>query len=220
MIATEDIILLIRQAINECTTVDDSFSQEVDSALIDFVKLAAPLVALEAPVNFQQIETKTFQKSNPQYFFTRPDSLTGIRVPVPDNFCRFLSLRADQWPYAVSRIMPDNSPEFLNQYSSVHGIGAGPGAPMAFLSSELEGGTLKTFIIGHAVKGADNVQLAYVPQPVVSSAEITMDSRLQTPLVYYAASLYLQSIADVSGSKAALDTAQLYITQLSKSTIL
>ena len=207
MIATNELIRLIRTAINEISTQNDTFSEWVDAALVDFIRLAAPLLVMEVPAAYQTIENKMYIKSTDNCFFKRPDGMYGIKIALPDNFCRFTSMRSASWAYPVTHILPDTDPSFQIQYSTVPGIGTGSSSPLVFLSSELDEGILKQSIIAHAIKETEDFILAFVPKPEVSETEVKLDVRLQEALALYAAALYLQSIGDAGGSKAAYDAA-------------
>ncbi len=215
MIAAELLIRLIRQAINEASTTGDTLSEEVDVALIDFAMMAAPSVIMEVAPAYHTTVNMPGHKSDSHFFSIRPDGKTIIRIPLPDDFCRFVSLRAETWVYPASILYSDGNAQFAAQYSTEPGIGAGPATPLVFLSSELDSnGELKSFIVGHSLDKPENFVLSYVGTPVVSMEEVMVDARLQNALAYYAAALYLQSILDVNGSKAALDMAMNFIQKL------
>ena len=215
MIVLEGLLQKIRHAVNEAATAGDDFSTMVDEALVDFVGLAAPLVVLQAPAVCQVVDSVTYSKNDAACFFTRPDGMTALRITVPEDFCRFISLKAESWVKSVSAIYADTHPSFQNQYSPVPGIGAGPYSPLVYLSSELdEEGMLLMQIIAHAMSKPEACVLSYVKNPEVSDTAVRMDSRLENALAYYTAAFYLQSIDDVTGSQAALNTSKSLIETL------
>lgn len=210
-------IPLIRHALNEASVTDDDFSKMVDASLLDFIKLASPLLVMQAHPVFQIIDNITYKENQSENFFIRPDGLTAIKVSEPDDLCRFIALKATSWNYPVTLVYADTDPLFKNQYSSVPGIGCGASSPLIFLSSMINNeGLLQTYFIGHAIESPEPFVFSYVKNPSVTETEINMNEILANPLAYYTASLYLQSIQDINGSKAAYDTAQLLVQELNK----
>lgn len=215
MIAVDKLISVIRQAVNEASTASDGFSSEVDALLLDFARTAAPWVLLKVPAAYQVVYSHTYDKADDSLFFERPDGMTAVLLPVPDDFCRFISMRAQEWKTSVSVIYPDSHPLFARQFSPVAGVGSGPYSPAVFLTSELTPeGSLSSHIVAHSVSAPCPFTLSYVRTPDFSGSEIDIDERLTDALAYYAAGLYLQSIGDVNGSKAANDTSLSLITNL------
>ena len=156
-----------------------------------------------------------FQKEQTDNFFQRPDGMTAIKVPLPEDFCRFVSFKADTWLYPVTVLMSDGHSSFSSNYSIIPGIGNGPASPVAYLTTEVNaGGELSSYIVGHSLAESENFVLTYISSPQISDVEIQMDERLTNALSYYAASLYLQSITDANGSKSAYDMYQNIIAKL------
>lgn len=215
MIAARQLILRVREIINEVATEGDDFSEMIDEALLSFVQMAAPMLIIEVSPIYLFSETVNYLKSDTRYFFTRPDGMTAIKLPVPEDFCRFISFHAESFPTPANIVYSDMNPLFKNQYSPVPGIGAGPSSPFVFLSSELDNeGILKSHIIAHAVKQPESFRFSYVKTPEISEEQVNMDIRLQDALAYYTASLYLQSIGDLNGSKSAFDAAGALVQHL------
>lgn len=215
MIAAENIIRLTRQVINEVATEGDELSTEVTSSILDFVRIAAPVVVMDVSVHYHIVKSITFQKNQAVNFFQRPDGMTAIKVLLPEDFCRFVSLKADSWLYPVTMLMSDGHSSFASNYSIIPGIGNGPASPVAYLTTEVNnGGELSTYIVGHSLAESENFVLTYISSPQISDSEIQMDERLTNALSYYAASLYLQSISDANGSKSAYDMYQNIIAKL------
>lgn len=212
MIALEQIIRLVRQAINEYATVGDELSAEIDASLIDFIKVSAPIIVMEVSPAYHIAKTVSYDKTASEYFFQRPDGMTVIKIPLPYDFCRFVSMKADSWLYPAVMLYSDGHSSFQANYSVIPGIGSGPSSPKAYLTSVPD--STNSYIVAHSVVEADNFVLSYISVPEVTDSGITMDSRLDKALAYYAASLYLQSISDVNGSKGAFDNAQNIIAKL------
>lgn len=219
MIATNQFLKLVRAAINEFSTQEDTFSQETDSTLISFASMAAPMLVMEVPAAYQVTETLTVSKDSAENFFTRPDSKTVVCVPVPDDFCRFVSFKADGWRVPVNVLYEQSSPRYPSQYSTSPGVGAGTAAPVVFLVVNQMGDTYKSFLEGHSLPAPADCTLVYVKTPQVSDVQIEIDTRLSGAMAYYTASLYLQSINDVNGSKGAYDFAQNLIVKLNSTSI-
>lgn len=215
MIAAENVIQLVRQAINEFATEGDELSTEVTSSILDFIRIAAPVIVMDVSVAYHICKTVAFDKSVSANYFQRPDGMTAIKIPLPQDFCRFVSVKADTWLYPATILFSDGNAGFASNYSVIPGIGNGPSSPAVFLTTEVgDSGELSSYIVGHSLASAENFILSYVASPQVSETEIHMDERLSDALAYYAAGLYLQSISDVNGSKAAYDMYQNIIAKL------
>lgn len=220
MIATDNLLSLVRNAVNEMSTVGDDFSAMVDDALISFVSMAAPMLALEVLPVYQQTVSVSYTAADNENFYMRPDGRTVARVPVPENFCRFISFFADGWHSPVGVIRLQNSPLYSSQLSSSPGVGSGSASPSVFLVEKFEDGILSSFIEGHSLPAPSAFTLSYTPVPQVNETQVDLDARLSGALAYYTASLYLQSINDPNGSKAAYDMAQNLIVKLNSISII
>ena len=214
MIATDNLLSLVRNAVNEMSTTGDDFSTMVDDALISFVSTAAPMLAMEVRAVYQQTVSVSHTAADNDNFYKRRDGRTVARVPVPENFCRFISFFAEGWSSPVGIIHSQNSPLYASQLSSSPGVGSGSAAPSVFLVEKFEDGILSSFIEGHSLPAPSAFTLSYTPVPQVNETQIDMDGRLSGALAYYTASLYLQSINDVNGSKNAFDMARELIVKL------
>lgn len=215
MIAAENVIQLVRQAINEFATEGDELSTEITSSILDFIRIAAPVVVMDVSVVYHTCKSVAFEKTVKDNYFQRPDGMTAIKIPLPQDFCRFVSVKADTWLYTVTILMSDGNAGFALNYSVIPGIGNGPSSPAVFLTTEVgESGELSSYIVGHSMADVENFILSYIASPEVGETEIHMDERLSGALAYYAAGLYLQSISDVNGSKAAYDMYQNIIAKL------
>lgn len=220
MIATDKLLLLVRNIVNELSTTGDDFSTMIDDALISFVSAAAPLLAVEVPSVYQQTKSISHTSSENDCFYTRPDGRTVARVPVPEDFCRFISFFADGWSTPVGTLRSQASPLYASQLSSSPGVGSGSASPSVFLVEKFEDGILSSFIEGHSLPSPSAFTLSYTPVPQANETQVDLDARLSGALAYYTASLYLQSINDVNGSKAAFDMAQNLIVKLNSITII
>lgn len=214
MIATDNLLSLVRNAVNEMSTTGDDFSAMVDDALVSFVSMAAPILAQEVLPVYQQTVSVSHTAADNDNFYTRPDGRTVARVPVPENFCRFISFFAEGWSSPVGILRSQASPLYASQLSSSPGVGSGSASPSVFLVEKFEDGILSSFIEGHSLPSTSAFTLSYTPVPQVNETQVDLDARLSGALVYYTASLYLQSINDVNGSKAAFDMAQNLIVKL------
>lgn len=214
MIATDSLLSLVRNAVNEMSTTGDDFSTMVNNTLVSFVSMAAPMLALEVLPVYQQTVSVSHTATDNDNFYTRPDGRTVARVPVPENFCRFISFFAEGWSSPVGILRSQASPLYASQLSSSPGVGSGPALPSVFLVEKFEDGVLSSFIEGHSLPSPSAFTLSYTPVPQVNETQVDLDARLSGALAYYTASLYLQSINDVNGSKAAFDMAQNLIVKL------
>lgn len=214
MIATDNLLTLVRNAVNEMSTVGDDFSTMVDDALISFVSVAAPVLAMEVPAVYQQTVSLSHDAADNDNFYKRPDGRTVARVAIPENFCRFISFYAKDWNAPVGIIHSQNSPLYAGQFSSSPGVGSGSVSPAVFLVQKFENGILSSFIEGHSLASPSAFTLSYTPVPQVNEIQVDLDARLSGALAYYTASLYLQSINDVNGSKNAFDMARELIVKL------
>lgn len=215
MIPTSSLLSSIRHALNEASATGDDFSATVDEALLEFVRMAAPVVVMRVPAVYQVADTVRYGADRAECFFTRPDGQTAIRMEAPADFCRFLALQATSWPAPVFDVLAASHPSYRAQYSSVPGIGAGPNTPVAYLSDTPDAdGEPHACIEAHAMSKAESFTLCYVRTPEVTVEQVRMDARLQSALAWTAAGLYLQTIGDAAGSKSAHDTAMEIIDNL------
>lgn len=214
MIATDNLLSLVRNAVNEMSTTGDDFSAMVDDALVSFVSMAAPILAQEVLPVYQQTVSVSHTAADNDNFYTRPDGRTVARVPVPENFCRFISFFAEGWSSPVGILRSQASTLYGSQLLSSPGVGSGSASPSVFLVEKFEDGLLSSFIEGHSLPSPSAFTLSYTPVPQVNKTQVDLDARLSGALAYYTASLYLQSINDVNGSKAAFDMAQNLIVKL------
>lgn len=220
MIATDVLLKLVRAAVNELSTETDSFSDMVDDMLVSFIEMAAPMLAVEVLPAYMITSSITYVKEEAKNFFIRPDGRTAVRVPAPDDFCRFISFNAEGWHTPAGVLHSPLTSFYQSQYSSSPGIGSGSASPAVFLTSHFDGTELHNYIEAHSLEGPANCNLLYVPTPEVNSNQVNMDARLSGALAYYTASLYLQSINDPNGSKAAYDMAQNLIVKLNSISII
>lgn len=221
MIATEYLLKLVRSAVNEYSTQADSFSEMVDDTLVSFIRMAAPMIVQEVlPVYMVPKSVYLKPEEAAQYYIKRPDGMTVIRIPLPDDFCRFISFCAKGWNQVVDIIHSSLSPLYKSQYSSSPGIGSGCASPAVFLAEHYDGNKAGTYIEAHSIPSPADFSMTYVATPEVSNTEVAMDARLSAALAYKTASLYLQSINDANGSKAAYDMANDIIVKLNSISIL
>lgn len=220
MIATDVLLKLVRAAVNEFSTEADSFSEMVDDMLVSFISMAAPMLAVEVLPAYMMTSSVTYAKEEADIFFTRPDGRTIVRIPVPEDFCRFVSFNAEGWSAPAGVLHSSLTSFYQSQYSSSPGIGSGSAVPAVFLKEHFDGGELRNYIEAHSLEAPAACTMSYVCTPAVNDIQVDMDARLSGALAYYTASLYLQSINDPNGSKAAYDMAQNLIVKLNSISII
>lgn len=197
---TADIVSKVRNIINEMATEGDSFSQETDTSILKFIETAAKQVAL---LPGYKGDPTALNGNSDTGFHERPDGKFYLRLPMPADCLRVVSLSVTGWVTPVYTFHPVTDPRFLAQYSSAPGIGNGPYAPIAFITSD--GGEQ---IIAHAVDQKSEYELRYIAAPAVNTdGTMDMPDKYMDVLAYTTAGLYLQSTDDYSKAKAAFDTA-------------
>ena len=197
---TKDIISKVRNIINELSTDEDSFSQETDASILEFIGTASRQVAL---LPKYKAEPVTLNGSSESGFFSRPDGMFFLRLPLPADCLRPVSLNITGWVTPVYRFYPVSDKKFLAQYSSVPGIGNGPYSPVAFITEDNG-----EYIIAHSVKNKSSHQLRYIAIPeITSDGTINMPDKYTDVVAYTTAGLFLQSTDDYSKAKSAFDTA-------------
>lgn len=187
MIQVSDIIKLVRSIINEAATPGDSFTEESDEMLLDFIRTSLRKLSEEESVLAEVSEVSEEELST---FSQRPDGNFYAEIRLPDDYLRFVSVKLDGWQRSVSILHPDNVSLYSAQYSSAPGIGNGPASPVAFMTSDTE-----RAIIAHSVQSAAGYTLRYVPYPSISEdGTVNMAGRYLHPIAYMTASLYHLSI--------------------------
>lgn len=195
-----DLIPFVRTIINEASTEKDAFSEEVDAALRDFLRVAMRQIAsmpayMGKPVSMSESSAVSWEQ--------RPDGMYVATIKCGNDFLRPVSVQLADWVRPVFRFMPAETGLFLSQYSSALGIGNGPKSPVAFLVKDPD-----TRIIAHSSQEQGTYTLRYIPIP-----EIGPDGALDIPDVYRdvlaftTAGLYQQSINEYDAAKASFDTA-------------
>ena len=207
-----DLIPLIRHIINEAAVPDDPFTAETDEAIKDFIRSA--MVQLAAMPSYQGTPT-ILQGEEHVTFSARPDGLFYAVIRIPENFLRPVSVNMEGWVRPVYEFLLASGTQFLQQYSSVPGIGAGPSSPVAFITTDGE-----QLVVAHAVKKAGDCNLRYIAVPEIGAdGTITIPGAYREALAYTAAALYMQSINEYDAAKAALDTAGSFIQTINNKTV-
>lgn len=202
MIVYKELLPSLRHVINESDCEKGSFTEETDTALIDFIRMAATQLTITADLTLPHILSGENVKAT---WKSRPDGLHIAVIPVPDNFLKMVSLYIDSWRYPVTELLPVNNSFYWSQYTSAPGVANGPARPVAFRSDDPE-----KCIIAHATREANKtIELKYKIIPGKDEAEI--DTRYSEALIYLAAWLYLQSIENFDGANAAHETAVSFI---------
>lgn len=197
---TADIISKVRNIINELSTDGDSFSQETDASILEFIGTASKQVAL---LPRYKADPVTLNGNSESGFLSRPDGMYFLRLPLPADCLRPVSLNINGWVTPVYSFYPVSDKRFQAQYSSAPGIGNGPSSPVAFITEDNG-----EYIIAHSVKTKANHQLRYIAIPeIASDGTINMPDKYTDVLAYTTAGLYLQSTDDYSKAKATFDTA-------------
>ena len=207
-----DLIPLIRHIINEAAVPDDPFTAETDEAIKDFIRSA--MVQLAAMPSYQGTPT-ILQGEEHVTFSARPDGLFYAVIRIPEDFLRPVSVNMEGWVRPVYEFLPASGTQFLQQYSSVPGIGAGPSSPVAFITTDGE-----QLVVAHAVKKAGDCNLRYIAVPEIGTDNtITIPGAYREALAYTAAALYMQSINEYDAAKAAFDTAGSFIQTINNKTV-
>lgn len=195
-----EIVTQVRNIINEMATQGDSFSQETDEAIKAFVSTAARQVA---SLPGYVADPKVISEGETTNFLTRPDGLYFLRLSLPDDCLRPISLNIVGWVTPVYVFHPVTDRRFLAQYSSAPGIGNGPSSPIAFITADNG-----TYILAHAVKERSDYTLRYMAVPAIAAdGTIGMPDKYTDALAYTTAGLYMQSVDDFTKAKTAFDTA-------------
>lgn len=195
-----DIVSQVRNIINELSTEGDSFSEETDEAIKSFIKTAARQIA-SLPKYIAEPTSKVGEDANS--FVSRPDGLFYLRLEMPQDCLRPVSLDVVGWdtPVYEFHLVTDN--RFLAQYSSAPGIGNGPSLPIAFISNDNG-----SYIIAHASLKSAKYTFKYISDPSIGAdGTIGMPDKYADVLAYTTAGLYLQSSDDYNKAKSAFDTA-------------
>lgn len=208
----QDLIPLIRHIINEAAVLEDPFTAETDEAIKDFIRSA--MVQLAAMPSYQGTPT-TLQGEGHVTFSARPDGLFYAVIRIPEDFLRPVSVNMEGWVRPVYEFLPASGTPFLQQYSSVPGIGSGPSSPAAFITTDGD-----QLVIAHAVKKAGDCNLRYIAVPEIGIDDtITVPGAYREALAYTAAALYMQSINEYDAAKAAFDTAGSFIQTINNKTV-
>lgn len=201
-----ELIQIIRNIVNEASTVNDAFSQETDQAITAAIQSAATMMA---SMPTYRGEAVTLAGNDAVTFRQRPDGLSYATVRMPADALRPVSIHIEGWALPVYQFLTVANPKFLAQYASAKGIGAGPASPVAFIAND--GGTQ---IIAHAVKQEGTCTVKYIPVPVIQNGELSMPDIYREALAYNAAGLYMQSVNEYDAAKTAFDTAAAYIQNI------
>ena len=208
----QDLIPLIRHIVNESAVPKDPFTAETDEAIKDFIRSA--MVQLAAMPSYQGTPA-TLQGVGHVTFSARPDGLFYAVIRIPENFLRPVSVNMEGWVRPVYEFLPASGTQFLQQYSSVPGIGAGPSSPVAFITTDGE-----QLVVAHAVKKTGDCNLRYIAVPEIGvDGTITIPGAYREALAYTAAALYMQSINEYDAAKAAFDTAGSFIQTINNKTV-
>lgn len=199
------IIDIVRHAVNEYSTADDTFSQETDQSIVRFITNAVPFVFTQ--VSLPYLEPNIKQCTEQLHFTSRPDGRNMAVIAMPDDFVRVAKISSPELKKSIYHLLPVESPEHNAQMSEAAGVGSGEFNPMAFLALDETGAQGAIEIHSFSNENA-TVNFTYVADPEITEDKITVDDRLDKALAYYAASLYLQSVSDVNGSHAASTVAK------------
>lgn len=206
-----DLIPLIRHIVNEADIPGDPFSAETDAAIRDFIRSA--MVQLASMPSYQGAST-ILNDAASVTFSARPDGLFCAIIRQPKDMLRPVSVNLEGWVRPVYEFLPAVGTPFLQQYSSVPGIGSGPSSPVAFITTDGQ-----DFIVAHAVKKAGDYNLRYIAVPEIATDDtIPVPSLYREALAYTASALYMQSINEYDAAKAAFDTAGSIIQTINNKT--
>ena len=212
MMKTTDLIPFIRHIINELSVSGDTFSDETDKAIEDFIRAA--MTQLAAMPAYQGASTLLADTSSVT-FSPRPDGLYCAIIKVPEDFLRPVSVNLEGWVRPVYHFLPAIGSQVLREYSSAPGIGSGPNSPSAYITKDAQ-----QIIVAHAVSKPGDYNLRYVAVPqIAADLTIPVPSCYREALAYTAAALYMQSINEYDAAKAAFDTAASYIQTINNKII-
>ena len=125
-----DLIPFIRQIINEASTSDDPFTNEMDETLLMFVRAA--MTQLASMPSYQGTPSE-LKDAGCITFSKRPDGLYYAVIKPKEDFLRPVGVNLEGWVRPVFDFQQAQGTQFLRQYSSAPGIGAGPHSPSASL---------------------------------------------------------------------------------------
>lgn len=204
---TADLIPLVRTVINQMATAGDTFSDEVDAALTQFLQSAMVQIA---SMPFYRGTPSVMSASDAVTWQQRPDGLYYATIKCGDDFLRPLNVTLGDWVRPAHIFFPVTHSRFLAQYSSAPGVGNGPKSPVAFIASDPD-----KRIIAHASKASGTYSLRYIPVPkIAEDGTLGVPDVYRDALAYTAAGLYLQSVNEYDAAKAAFDTAGSYIQNI------
>lgn len=208
---TTDLIPFIRHIINELSVSGDTFSDETDMAIEDFISAAmTQLAAMPAYQGASSVLSDTSHVT----FSPRPDGFYCAIIKPSEDFLRPVSVNLEGWVRPVYHFLPAIGSQFLKEYSSAPGIGSGPNSPTAYLTKDGQ-----QLIIAHAVSKPGDYNLRYIAVPQIAvDLTIPVPSCYREALAYTAAALYMQSINEYDAAKAAFDTAASYIQTINNKT--
>jgi hypothetical protein len=215
MIKWSTLVAKVRFVINEVDTTDDTFSEETDSSIQEFIRQALPLLAVN-PLYRGPVSTLQDSASSVS-FHERPDGAFYALIDLPSDFLRLVSLKLSEWVRPVFELLPASHPSFAAQHYAVPGIGAGPRSPVAYITDS----AYSRAIMAHSVSSAQSqeCELRYVASPATTDESIDVSPFYAYPLVYLAAGLFLQAASESAAAKAAFATAQAYMEQTYKNQI-
>lgn len=195
-----DLIPKVRMIINEIATAEDTFSEEVDVTLRQFLQSAMVQIAA---MPFFRGKPAILTEEGSVTWQQRPDGLYYATIKCGEDFLRPLSVILAGWVRPVHGFLSVTNSLFLAQYSSAPGIGNGPSSPVAFIAKDPD-----TCIIAHASPEEGTCELRYIPVPKIGEdGELDMPDIYRDALAYTASGLYLQSVNEYDAAKAAFDTA-------------
>lgn len=180
----KDVLKTVRTLINDADVEDDSFSKETDAALEEFVRIALRMLSQTDHI----AATPTVLQTGATWI-ARPDGLLCAEIAMPSDMICFVSVKLDEWPYRVTHLLPDSSPSYAAQYTTVKGLGNGPHNPIAFY-----GGDTQRIITAHAAVSERNFELCYIPVlDITSQGNIPLPDKYDKALAYITAALYHES---------------------------
>jgi hypothetical protein len=207
MISLEEIASRVRVIINEMDTADDTFSEETDSSISEFVRMAVPLLAgnplYRGPIS-------RLNDTGSVLWIQRPDEYWYALINLPTDYQRLISVQLSEWVRPVFNLLPTNHDLYYAQFYSVPGLGAGPHSPLAFL---VDSTTNKAVLAHSATKSGGTFTLEYIATPSISGDQINMDATYAYPLSYLASGLFLQSAGETEAAKEAFSTAMAYLNK-------
>lgn len=186
---------------------EDFGTLDIDTMIRDSVPSALMQLMMMAPLEIVE------QKVSEQEVSVNRNGLSPVEMPMPEDYLRFVSCRLTSWKFPVTELAVMDSKEHMRQYGEVEGLKATANNPIAVMDHSEQGGK-KTLIMFNGVKGDTKATCHYVGMPEDNGTEITLSTRLHTPLYYIVAAIVCEILKDTQKSQYLMQTARSLMTSL------